>query len=756
MLNNIPDELKKLNQWVCVDMSIDPVTGLPRKWPIFAREQRKASPTDPSTWCSYNEAVSYLDNTVLTHIGFVLSKTDDYCIIDLDNKISKPLSNDEINVHNKILDAFDTYIERSASGRGFHIVVKASIEMGRRRGNVEIYSQDRYMIFTGNIVKNRPITECQDLVNHLIREMTVESDNDKNVQLTQIDSNVPDYKIVEKASDATNGDKFDKLCNGDWQNDYPSQSEADFALMSMFCFYSKDNEQCRRLFRKTALGKRDKAKRDSYLNYAISKIRGNTIPSVDFAELMNKANNVHLLEQEENANKIEYKINANLDVKSLEPLQGLLGEISQYFYSTSIRPVKEISILAALALISGIAGRSYNISGSGLNQYLILLAKTGSGKEGAAKAIEHLITATRPLIPTIDQFIGPAAFSSGQALIKTLDNKPCFISILGEFGLTLQQISDSRATSSEKMFKKVLLDLYGKSGHSSTLRASVYSDSDKNTNAIRSPNVTILGESTPETFFESLDQSHIAEGLIPRFSIIEYKGDRPNRNKNSNHPPSNDLVQKFASFVAISLNLQSKNACVPINISDDAILMLDEFDTISDRLINNAKNDVEMQLWNRAHLKALKLAGILAVGNNPLHPIIDTQCAKWAIDFVKLDISTVISRFSDGNVGLGDNKQLFDMKQVIIQYPGLSKDSIKNYKINEKLHQSGIIQLSYLSRRCSSMAAFRKDRTGSRRAIVETIKFLLEQGSIVEIPLTQLEQTFGVRARCFGIADIGL
>jgi len=63
-----------------------------------------------------------------------------------------------------------------------------------------------------------------------------------------------DATLLGKAREATNGDKFEALFDrGDWQDMYPSQSEADLALCCMLVFWTRDTDQIDRLFRSSKL-----------------------------------------------------------------------------------------------------------------------------------------------------------------------------------------------------------------------------------------------------------------------------------------------------------------------------------------------------------------------------------------------------------------------------------------------------------------------------------------------------------------------
>lgn len=79
-----------------------------------------------------------------------------------------------------------------------------------------------------------------------------------------------DNDVIAKASKAKNSDKFNRLMSGQWQGEYPSQSEADLALCCELAFWTPDTDLIDGLFRQSGLY-RDKWDRADYRNDTINK-----------------------------------------------------------------------------------------------------------------------------------------------------------------------------------------------------------------------------------------------------------------------------------------------------------------------------------------------------------------------------------------------------------------------------------------------------------------------------------------------------
>lgn len=755
MLQNIPAELRRLKQWVVASGVIGP-DGKPNKEPLNPRTGRNADVTDPTTWGTFEEASASSHKLV----GFVLSRDDPYAAIDLDDPADKPLTEAQAKRHSDIFDYCKSYAETSLSGRGVHLLVRGGIPHGMKKDKVEVYSQDRYMICTGNVIQQMPITDQQELLDILFKEMSRTTAG----SLIDLPEVADDAEIMRIASSATNGAKFDSLCTGDWQG-YPSQSEADLALMSIIGYYSKSNEQCRRLFRMSGLGQREKAQRNRYLNYMLEIIRGKEGPQIDWDEFfLNLKTNDEKTKRKPAAPPVGptekkglappfVELGSTTPGKSNSPFAsviafppGLIGDVAEYIFSSAIRPVREVALAGALAFVAGICGRSYNISSTGLNQYVILLADTGRGKEALAKGINALIRQMRQQAPAADQFIGPSTFASGQGLIKVLDTRPCFMSLLNEFGYTLQDWCDPRAATPVKMIKKVVLDLYAKSGFDDLLYPMAYSDTDKNTKTVRAPCVTILGEGTAESFYNGLDASHIAGGLIPRFCVIEYDGPRPRKNKRAFEPASQELIDKLVSLAGIAMATQQNNTFQPVAITAEAQQMLTEFDEYVDDLINGAQNSLEVELWNRADLKCLKFSGLLAVGMNPLNPVVTAEGVTWARDFVYNGTVALVAKFGSGDMGSGAGKQEHDIMRAVKGYLSMSGTARKSYKVPVALLSEPLVPYHFLRRRLRLVASFRDDRQGFNLSLDRMLDAMVKAEQLILIDARVAQERFKVNS----------
>lgn len=419
---------------------------------------------------------------------------------------------------------------------------------------------------------------------------------------------------------------------------------------------------------------------------------------------------------------------------SLPP--GLVGEIAQFILDAAPRPVPEIALAGAIGLLAGVVGRAYNISRTGLNQYVLVLAPTGTGKEAIASGTSALMKSIRSTTPASADFIGPGEIASSQAVIKYMaGGKTSFVSIVGEFGIYLQQMVGLKAPPHLIGLRRFLLDVYGKSGEHGEIQPSIYSDKDKNTTAIQSPALSIIGESTPEKFYEGLNEGLVSEGLLPRFTTIEYHGERPNLNEEACSAPNSWLVEKFAELCAHCLKLNQIGQHIEVQLTDEARLMFDDFNSYADEQIRGS-GEVTRQLWNRAHLKALKLAALVAVGWHPYMPTITPDFALWAIQLEKASIRNLLARFEAGEVGETSSEDV-RVKRVIgaiIAYCQKPWHELKSYDVRGDLHEKRIVTYTYIHKKLAATAPFKKQNNQEpTRLIKEALRTLVDRGDIVEI-----------------------
>lgn len=767
--NNIPHEMRIYPQWV-VWRYEDTDSKKPTKVPYSAKTGHLASVTDPNTWAGFDECVNAMSSGWYAGIGFVLTENDPYSFIDLDDTKGDQTALDR---QIKIFNEFNSYAERSPSGSGLHIIVKGAIPSGRRRSFIEVYSSLRYMTMTGDVYRNAPINDCNELLNVLWGQM-----GQGSVAVAHYaglaEAKETDEQVYNRAVAAANGDKFAELYAGKWEGMYASQSEADFALVDIIAFYTQNRAQISRMFRASGLGQRDKAKRDDYVSYMLNKCFDRMLPPVDVDGLRNKldeaiakkeaADRAAALSQNSEATPHPQAPAPNLNeaskVYSVPP--GLVGEIAQYIYAQAPRPVPEIALAGALGLVAGIVGRAYNISGTGLNQYVLLLAPTGTGKEAIASGIDKLMAQVIRTVPAASDFIGPGEIASSQAIIKYMSRGPTsFVSLVGEFGIYLQQMASVNAPPHLTGLRRFLLDAYNKSGEGKVLRPSIYSDKDKNTAAVLAPSFTLLGESTPEKFYEGLHEGLISEGLLPRFTMIEYHGERPVLNPGHlSAQPSFELIDRLSTLCAHALMLNSQHKAIHVQTDATARELFQQFDAHCDANINTSDREVRRHLWNRAHVKALKLAGIIAVGCNPYDPTITADVASWAINLVVADVRNLLARFDAGEIGI-DNDETKQLAKVIATvkdfvvspWPDVAKYAGEGMS---NLHSNRIVPYSYVQRRLAAVAVFRKDRIGASGAIKRALKTLCERGDLQEVSRATLAKDYGTSAVAYMVAHPGV
>lgn len=239
-IENIPEELKKTNQWVCWQGEA--------KIPKNAKNGQNAKSNDKETWSDFETAVKACDTYGFDGLGFMFA--NGYFGVDLDHCL------DNVDFVDEFVETLQSYTEISRSGNGIHIICKGKLPEGsRRKGGVEMYSEGRYFICTGNVynAKYTQIKDCTESVKILHSKYLPTSVPKAEIK-KQVIVDLDDAEIIDKARACKSGSLFAMLYAGEWEGLFPSQSEADLALCNQLAFWTGRNEiQMDRIFRSSGL-----------------------------------------------------------------------------------------------------------------------------------------------------------------------------------------------------------------------------------------------------------------------------------------------------------------------------------------------------------------------------------------------------------------------------------------------------------------------------------------------------------------------
>jgi putative DNA primase/helicase len=260
-LEKIPNELRRLPQWVNWRYEQKPGESKHTKVPINSRTGKRASTTNPATWSTFEEARARSSREGVDGLGFVFN--GNFIGIDVDNAIDPATQTLKLWAK-KIVASVHTYAELSPSKTGAHLISAGCLPDGWRGlnrayedGKVEIYSSGRFFTMTGCHIEDTPCKpeDRRNEVNELYRRVSGATNTAASQRHPTFGpAALTDDDLIEKAKAAKNGAKFSRLWSGDTSDHGGDDSRADLALCTILSFWTdKDAAGVDRLFRKSGL-----------------------------------------------------------------------------------------------------------------------------------------------------------------------------------------------------------------------------------------------------------------------------------------------------------------------------------------------------------------------------------------------------------------------------------------------------------------------------------------------------------------------
>lgn len=736
MLSNIPEELRALQQWVCFNIADDG-----RKIPYTPGSDNMAASNNPRDWRSFRAALKDVESGKRQHVGFCFSSTDPYTFIDLDDP--------EDSEQDQVFKRIKTYAQRSISGEGCHLIARGTFEGSGKHPSsphAGIFKENRFCLMTGDIIQDRSeiIEVSNDDLQAIHSWLGGGSGSEELGELVEYQSEIPDQTVVDMGCDRFT--KFRDLCRGKWQkyeeyhNDH---STADHAFIAMLCDLTPSNDQVRFLFYASGMWNAERADKkaahgpNGYVDRTIRKVRSQQARNAAIAS------RVTLCFGEEEPEPVEVIEDAPKGPSIFERMpEGLIKDIYRYSMKTSFYSLPEASFCSALTTVSGIAGRAYLTStSSGLNMWSILVGGTSCGKDEYQACIGRIITALEKKgMKSVGKLFG-GELASGQAIEQVFADRKRYIAYIPEFGDVFKNIANPLAPDYIRNLNRALLNSYNAAGKHGSIRARRKAQGVEGEESIERPCLVLAGEATPESLYGSMTTRELATGFLQRFLLVNVPPESWSMAENPEHskaPPS-ALLARIEELVLLCDGMEvdqrkGKNY-ITVEEEPEATKILHDYRIAKRREIMLCPDGIaRKEVINRAGLKVLRIASLFAVSRDFHTPLVTVEDARWAIEFVEMMDSYMLSKFNSGEIGSGQTKQEAEVVKAIKVLASMKPAERRALGMNKKVSASAfLIPLSALKDLVVNNASFSTDKRGAVTAFEQCVESLCKSGSISKL-----------------------
>lgn len=751
MFNNIPAELKALRQWCSVDIETD-TEGKPVKIPYVSNNCKKAASTRPAEWRSFEEALADVQEGRRQHLGFFLSESDPYFFIDLDD----PSDPDQ----QKVLSRFDTYMQRSISGTGIHIIGKGKFEgSGKHPRNpaAGLFQQDRYILFTGDVIDGKDtITTVDNDDLQSIHSWLSSAKEYPAVELEDTEPTQSDEEIFEAG--CKRFDKFENLTEGVWEHypEYqdgsgnPDHSSADHALIAMLCDLTPSNSQIISLFSRSGMWSPERERKKNGLQrYVLSTIRKIRAKQASEAK---RFSNITLDFSEKPQVK---KTGQRNKIDSIPA--GLIKDMSDWIWSQSRYPLQESAMSAAFAVMGTVAGRSFQTySGLGLNVWFILVAGTGTGKNeyqnGISKIVKKVSDANKIGNKFFNLFSGQMA--SGQAVEDNLAERNRCFTYFPEFAGIYHSLTCLHVQPHHQSLRDALLNIYMQSGEDGYLARRMKAkqrDEERDMTAIQAPNLVLGGECTEEALYGHMSGRDVSTGFLQRFSILHVEEESVSwePNPRGRIPMPEELTNELLEFFVRCDEMNASGEFFHVPAEAAAEKLLNTFDQESRMKTLGGSDAATKELHNRSGVKAMRIATQLAVAANWREPVVQIEHAEWAIAFVEDCDEKLLDRFKGGKVGSGQVKQEAEILKVFAEVGKLSTIARKKLGMHPAVVANRrLISHAVLKEKVVMKPAFASAQNGAVNAFENCLRNMTTSGQILKVPQSDKQEYGGGNVWC--------